>query len=468
MLSGSREMTTTNDIKETTVFQRYVEGIKSKETKKMYIYQIDYFLDFLGHEKNSNTNREKSLSVLLEHQPRDIENALISYIVDLKKQGYAWATINNKVAAVLTFFEINDIILNKRKIHRYMPEHIKTVKDRAYTREEIQKIIANSPLKFKVVVTLMASTGCRVGAIPPLRILDLIYLKQERLHQIAFYAGTKDEYYSFTTPECSKYINEYLEFRERCGEKIKPSNPFIRNDFQQDDLLQAENPRPQTTHTFKFQIRKILIQSGIRERLTQEQLGSKKKGRRDIAANHGFRKFVHTVMANSKVAPEVREMLLGHSIGLSDAYYRPTEKEMLLEFLKVVNDLTINDENRLKSENQKLTEESDYKEYVIQQKLKQKDLEIEKMQDQIKQLTEAEKNKTDFTKEEKEYLRNIITKVGWTIGPEAHEYTKKFVQCHYPDGDWFDDMKKWEDLCDMERNFFQKNVKPALKKYSNS
>ena len=45
-------------------------------------------------------------------------------------------------------------------------------------------------------------------------------------------------------------------------------------------------------------------------------------------------------------------MLLGHSIGLSDSYYKPTEREMLSEYLKVVNALTINEENRLKRENQ--------------------------------------------------------------------------------------------------------------------
>ena len=41
-------------------------------------------------------------------------------------------------------------------------------------------------------------------------------------------------------------------------------------------------------------------------------------------------------------------MLLGHKIGLASAYYKPTEQEMLNEYLKAVNLLTINEENRLK------------------------------------------------------------------------------------------------------------------------
>jgi hypothetical protein len=51
---------------------------------------------------------------------------------------------------------------------------------------------------------------------------------------------------------------------------------------------------------------------------------------------------------NSKVNPEIREMLLGHKIGLASCYYRPTQDEMYQEYLKAVDLLTINEENRLK------------------------------------------------------------------------------------------------------------------------
>ena len=41
-------------------------------------------------------------------------------------------------------------------------------------------------------------------------------------------------------------------------------------------------------------------------------------------------------------------MLLGHMIGLAFAYYKPIQEDMLNEYLKAVNLLTINEENRLK------------------------------------------------------------------------------------------------------------------------
>jgi hypothetical protein len=51
--------------------------------------------------------------------------------------------------------------------------------------------------------------------------------------------------------------------------------------------------------------------------------------------------------------------MLGHSIGLSDSYYRPDANEILEEYLKAVNLLNINEENRLKKKVQQLTIRSD-------------------------------------------------------------------------------------------------------------
>jgi len=70
--------------------------------------------------------------------------------------------------------------------------------------------------------------------------------------------------------------------------------------------------------------------------------------RKEIQIFHGFRKFFTKQLVDSKLNPEIREMLLGHKIGIASAYYKPTEQEMLNEYLKAVNLLTINEENRLK------------------------------------------------------------------------------------------------------------------------
>ena len=45
---------------------------------------------------------------------------------------------------------------------------------------------------------------------------------------------------------------------------------------------------------------------------------------------------------------EQREMLLGHKIGLASAYYRPSEDDLLDTYLVAVDNLTIEESNRLR------------------------------------------------------------------------------------------------------------------------
>jgi hypothetical protein len=63
---------------------------------------------------------------------------------------------------------------------------------------------------------------------------------------------------------------------------------------------------------------------------------------------HGFRRFAMKQLVDSNVKPEVREMLLGHKIGLAAAYYKPSIQDMLTEYMKAINNLTISNEERLK------------------------------------------------------------------------------------------------------------------------
>ena len=48
------------------------------------------------------------------------------------------------------------------------------------------------------------------------------------------------------------------------------------------------------------------------------------------------------------------EILMGHSTGISDSYYRATETQLLEDYLKAVDFLTISSENKLMLENQKI------------------------------------------------------------------------------------------------------------------
>jgi integrase len=113
--------------------------------------------------------------------------------------------------------EMNDVVLNWKKIKKFINSE-KTGneingKDRGYTHEEIQKILEFSDQRLKTAFLVLASTGMRVGALQSIRIRDLE--KIDNLYKIVVYADDNEEYFVFTTPECAKEIDSYLEYRTR-------------------------------------------------------------------------------------------------------------------------------------------------------------------------------------------------------------------------------------------------------------
>lgn len=49
----------------------------------------------------------------------------------------------------------------------------------------------------------LASTGIRIGAIPDLQLKHLKKIPEYNLYQITIYEGTKEEHFTFTTPEAA-------------------------------------------------------------------------------------------------------------------------------------------------------------------------------------------------------------------------------------------------------------------------
>ena len=72
------------------------------------------------------------------------------------------------------------------------------------------------------------------------------------------------------------------------------------------------------------------------------------KKRHEFQADHGYRKWFKTQCEVAGMKSINIELLMGHSIGISDSYYRISEKELLTNYLKAIRFLTINENNILR------------------------------------------------------------------------------------------------------------------------
>jgi hypothetical protein len=80
------------------------------------------------------------------------------------------------------------------------------------------------------------------------------------------------------------------------------------------------------------------------------------------------------------------EKLLSHSIGISNSYHRPTENELLEDYLRVVGLLSLDKTSKLQEPLNQFTEINNEETYIIKGKIQEKDEEIKKLNEQFKSL----------------------------------------------------------------------------------
>jgi hypothetical protein len=316
-------------------------GLNSEESRKLYRFHFDTFLKWVGLRYSVITPER-----LLEIKPSQLESLIIEYLNEHmhKQKGLKHSTIRTAMAAILHFLDMNDILLNRRKITKLaIPPDEGHVSDLAYTRNQIQKLLDTSDARFKMIILLLAN-GMRIGALPVLQLGDLTEIKlldQPKIYKIWVYnRSKKDRYYTFVTPECTKTIDDYLDYRRKQGEDITvKTSPLIREQFRLGHRVQAEKPHSMVLGTIEKTLERIIKKSGI------DTLGT-------VMMSHGFRKWAITQMKKAKVDFSDREYLVGHKMsrGLDVSYDRTTEEERLEEWSKAINNLTINPAFHLEKE----------------------------------------------------------------------------------------------------------------------
>jgi integrase len=330
--------------KDKLVYSNFIDSLRSAKTKDVYDKALKAFMKFHNIEY---------YSLLLGSQ--DIEEKIKQYMMNIRSRELSTSFMTIFLSAIKTFYEMNDIEnIRWRKLKRFMGEETPRYEDRKYTREEILTLFTASDLKQKVIILLMSSAGLRIGALPTLLIKHL--KKMNDVYKIEVYKGLKGkgQYCTFCTPECATAIDNYLQYRERCGEKLSPDSPLLRKDFDSDFHESARNRvYPVTRNSISMSVFNLLIKTGIR---TVDHVNSR-RARKDVKMTHGFRKFFETMLVNSNIHETIIRKLTGHSdrTNLTQLYSKQTEDEMLEEYMKAADNLTINEENTLRRKVEVLT-----------------------------------------------------------------------------------------------------------------
>ena len=307
----------------------------------------------------------ESCNELLKMDGRELEDKIVEHIKQMAKAGASTSSIRLTLSAVRKFFVENrqESRVNWTWLKGRIPKSNGRTKDRDYTKEELVKMWEQSDIRKKAILSLLM-TGIRKGAIPDLRVGSLAKTIEYRdregrqhrfeghhIYKLTVYEGSDSEYVTFLTPAGAKAVDRYIEARTMAGEKVTANSPLIRDAF---DSVNAGQPKPVTLGALDMAFARLTRSVGIRPKEKKEEEGRKKRRRQDrhdIMLFHGIHKYVNHALVNAGCNMIAKELLIGHAApGLEGSYLRPTEGELLTEFVKAIPALSLSQESELRQQ----------------------------------------------------------------------------------------------------------------------
>ena len=374
----------------------------STESRRQYPRRFKVFMDFLNLQ-GTIADQAREFLLAAKNNPRWAEENLMRFITIQNERSDSGeispSTIPNYYKATKLFCEMNEISLNWKKIAKGLPRVRDAANDRAPLIQEIQSLVQYPDRRIKPIVFLMASSGIRIGAFEYLqwKHVEPIYDENREIiaAKITVYAGDKEQYYAFMTPEAYGSLKVWMEFRSSYGEKITGDSWLMRDIWQTTNISYGANlglalyPKKLKSSGIRRLLERALRAQGLRQRLAAG------KKRHEWKVAHGFRKFYKT-RTEQIMRPINVEITMGHDIGVSASYYKPMENEVLQDYLNAVDSLTIEtSKSAIEKRVRELSEKSKMNEYMIQGRIREKEDEISKLKEENTMNSETIANLAD-------------------------------------------------------------------------
>ena len=313
----------------------FKNSIHSEETYRVYKYELDRFITYF---------KLRDYNSLALMDAKMLQTMIEDYVMEKKSKNLARSTIKTPLSALELFCDTNDLMLNWKKTRRLLPPQKKKSGRRAYTTEQVRKILEFTPdLRNKAIIHFVAASGVRIGALPELQIRSVDDMPGG-CKSIIIYEGEKEEYVTFLTPEASKALDEYLARRQKDGEFLKPESPLFRAKY----AIGIAKARHLKKVSFQGMIDRALRRAGLR--FGRDGI------RRDIQLDHGFRKRWDTIIKSTDGMKMIHaEKMFSHStpsIPLDETYTDFSKKSLFEEYKKAISELTIDDSERLRLKNE--------------------------------------------------------------------------------------------------------------------
>src|SRR5918996_1200447 len=386
-------------------FRRFMYGIKSPETKRKYVKRLELFLNFSKFDGQTTEEKCNDFLKFAKEKGTEVTTDLIlnymSYqITRANNKEISNSTIRNYYKPIKLLCDMNNITFNSKVVTKGFPYGSESSNDRIPTREEILEMLKYPDRRLKAITLTMLSSGIRVGSWEHLQWKHVVPIERNGVVVAAklIVKNTKVEnrnYFSFITPEAYFALKEWRDFRSSKGEKITAESYLMRDLWDTGN----ENSIPVPIPPKKDAIRMILDRAWKRQNVKAFTLDSNSRKKYEFKSTHSLRKYFETHALTGQMKLFNAKLLMDHDIGLDKSYFKPTEDEILNDYLNVVDLLTISNEHRLQT--------------TVEVDLKEKEKEIEVLN---KKITDIENGK--------EILESRVEKMNRLV--DFFEHVKRF------------------------------------------
>jgi hypothetical protein len=374
----------------------FMYALKSSEARRQYPKRLKMLFDYLKLEGSSEQQAKQFLDNAREKSIQWAQDSIMMFLdfhkERVRRKELAAGTLKNYYRAAKLFCEMNDLTVNWKRISKGLPRAKNSSNDRAPTIEEISKLVEYPDRRIKPIVYAMASGGFRLGGWDYLQWKHVSPTTKDDnpeeviAAKLVIYHDEPEEYYTFITPEAYYALKDWMDFRASYGETITGESWLMRDLWQTTNMNYgakwglATNPKKLQSIAVKRLLDRALWEQGIRHTLPAG------KKRHEWKGAHGYRKFYKS-RAEQVMKPANVEITMGHDLKTSESYWKPTEREVLEDYLKAVPLLTINGTDViLQKQVEELTEKTNNNDYLLKAKLQEKDDALMTLSDQVMKL----------------------------------------------------------------------------------
>ncbi len=346
----------THDLaKEPLILEWFANIEAAKFTRRNFLQGMQFYTEFIKKtpsELLEEAEDEIKSGILM--RKRKLREYLLTFREWLKEKGYAPKTAHNHFTAVKSFYRSFDIDMPNLN-HKKQFSALATEENKGrLEKENIQEVLKYANVRNRALILSLASSGLSQSDLLDLTIEDfkngldektmITTLQRRRIK-------TKYDFITFLSPEASKAVKDYIEYRNR-----KPKHPRnkshiiawekrrIRSDK---DYLFCSSYIPESyLETFDEKERRLTpegLMDTFRELAKKAGLDTE-KGQWQVVRAHNMRKFFNSTLLNNGADIFFTDFLMGHKIDqVHEAYFKADAKKLKERYMRYLPFLALTD-----------------------------------------------------------------------------------------------------------------------------